>query len=110
MSEKNGATISKEQFKRLTEALLNEAPKILKERDTSDKAMDKKSALLQALYIQLQEKLGIKPVKKTLSTRGFKSYEFAYREAVYELISQHAKEAFEYRPIVNGFIEKALKQ
>ena len=109
MAKESKPTISKDQLKRLCEDFLKETHAVLKNRDKSDKAMDKKSALLQALYIKLQEKLGIKPVNKSLPTRGFKTYEFAYREAIYELLSQHAKEAFEYRPIVNGFLDKALK-
>jgi aminopeptidase C len=110
MPDKDSATISKDQFKRLTESLLKESPEILKNRDAKDKAMDKKSALLRALYLALQEKLGSKPVKTALPARGFKTYEFAYREAIYELALERAKEPFEYVPIVDSFLNRAMKQ
>jgi hypothetical protein len=100
--------ITRDQFKRLSENLLKEAPAILKARDSSDKAMDKKSALLQALYVQLQRKLDLPKIKETVDRRGFKTYEFAYREAIYDLLTKHAKQPFEYRPIVNSFLGRAL--
>jgi hypothetical protein len=68
--------------------------------------MDKKSALLQALYVRLQEKLGL-PVIRTLTTRGFKTYEFSYHEAITKL--ERAKEPFGYQAIVNDLLAKALK-
>lgn len=110
MPDKTDSTISKDQFKRLIENLLKEAPNILKERDTSDKAMDKKSALLRALYTQLQNKLGLNDAKDEVTTKGFKTYEFAYRKAIYELALEHAKEPFEYVPIIESFLNRALKQ
>jgi aminopeptidase C len=110
MPDTDSSTISKDQFKRLTESVLKEAPKILKDRDPKDKAMDKKSALLRALYLALQEKLGSKPVKTGLPTRGFKTYEFAYREAIYELALEHATEPFEYVPIVDSYLSRAMRQ
>lgn len=102
------ATISRDQFKRLTEDILGEAPTILKGRDKSDKAMDKKSALLQALLSSLREKLGL-PAADKLTTRGFKTYEFALREAIYELALGHAKEPFDYQKIVDNFLSRAAK-
>ena len=103
-------TVSREQFKLLCENLLKEAPTILKKRDKTDKAMDKKSALLQALFLRLEEKLGLPTTTKVLSARGFKTYEFAYREAIYELALEHAKEPFDYQKIVDSFLAKALKE
>jgi hypothetical protein len=100
------ATISREQFKRLAEEVSKQAPAILKARDTSDKAMDKKSALLQALLSKLHEKLGLPPADKP-ATRGFKTYEFALREAVYTLALEHAKEPFDYQKIVDGLLKQA---
>lgn len=92
MADSNTATINRDQFKRLADSLLKEVPAILKQRDTSDKAMDKKSALLKALLMRLQDKLGISDAKKELGTKGFQTYEFAYRQALYELLSEKAKE------------------
>lgn len=100
--------ITRDQFKRLADNLIKEAPAILKARNMADKALDKKSALLRALYVQLQKKLGLPQIKETVETRGFKTYEFAYREAIYDLLSEHASKPFEYRPIINGFLERAL--
>jgi hypothetical protein len=101
------ATISRDQFKRLCEDVLKDAPVILKARDKSDKALDKKSALLRALLIKLQEQLGL--ASKPLTTRGFKTYEFAYLEAIYALALERAKEPFDYQKIVDGLLTKALK-
>jgi hypothetical protein len=103
-------TISRDQFKRLCESLLKEAPAILKARDKADKPMDKKSALLQALFIRLQETLGLSKIIRTLTTRGFQTYEFSYREAIYELALEHAKEPFDYQKIVDSFLTRALKE
>jgi hypothetical protein len=100
------ATISRDQFKRLAEEVSKEAPAILKRRDKSDKAMDKKSALLQALHSRLREKLGLPPAGEP-TTKGFKTYEFALREAVYTLALEHAKEPFDYQKIVDGLLKKA---
>jgi hypothetical protein len=107
--ESSGETISKDQLKRLCENLLAEASGILKGRDKSDSKMDKKSALLRALYLSLQEKLGVPKAEKPPTT-DFKTYDFAYRAAIYELVSSHAKEPFEYQPIINQFIDGALKK
>ena len=104
----DSATISRDQFKRLAESLLGEAPAILKRRDKSDKAMDKKSALLQALLSGLRQKLGI-PAADKLTTKGFKTYEFALREAVYTLALEYAEEPFDYQKIVDDFLSKAAK-
>lgn len=99
-------TISRDQFRRLVEEVSKQAPAILKERDKSDKAMDKKSALLQALLSRLREKLGL-PAEGKLTTRGFRTYEFALREAIYDLALGHAKEPFDYQKIVDGFLKQA---
>jgi hypothetical protein len=109
-TESKTATISRDQFKRLTENLLKESSTILKASAKSDKAMDKKSALLQALLFKLREKLGLPSTREALTTRGFKTYEFSYREAVYELALQHAKEPFDYQKIVDSFLKRALKE
>ena len=103
------STISRDQFKRLCEQVLKDAPAILKDRDKSDKAMDRKSALLKALYTRLREKLGLPDEGKGIETRGFKTYEFAYREAIYRLALDHAKEYFDYQRVVNDFLDRALK-
>jgi len=108
LAEDSTATIGRDQFKRLCDNLLKDARAILRARDATDGAMDKKSALLQALYVRLQEKLGL-PVIRTLTTRGFKTYEFSYREAIYELALERAKEPFGYQAIVNDLLAKALK-
>jgi aminopeptidase C len=100
------ATISRDQFKRLAEEVSKQAPAILKERDKSDKAMDKKSALLRALHTKLREKLGLPPEK--LTTKGFKTYEFAYAQAVYRLAEERATKPFDYEKIVDEFMSKAL--
>ncbi|HEV2863054.1 MAG TPA: hypothetical protein VGX48_18710 [Pyrinomonadaceae bacterium] len=100
-------TISRDQFKRVAEKVAKEAPAILKARDKSDKAMDKKSALLRALYFSLREKLGL-PAEK-LTTMGFKTYERAYLEAVYTLAYERAKEPFDYEKAVDDFMSKALR-
>jgi hypothetical protein len=102
------ATISRDQFKRLAENLVKEAPAILKRRDKSDTAMDKKSALLRALLSGVREHLGL-PDASELTTRGFKTYEFALRETVYELALEHAKEPFDYQKVVDDFLSKAAK-
>jgi hypothetical protein len=102
------ATISRDQFKRLAESLLNEAPAILRGRDKSDTAMDKKSVLLRALLSGLRKHLSL-PDAGELTTRGFKTYEFALREAVYEIALEHAKEPFDYQKIVDDFLSKAAK-
>jgi hypothetical protein len=107
--ESSGETISKDQLKRLCVNLLAEAPKILKGRDKSDPKMDRKSALLRALYLSIQEKLGVPKVEEPPAT-DFKTYDFAYRAAIYELVSRHAKEPFEYQPIINQFLGGALKK
>jgi hypothetical protein len=104
------STISRDQFKRLCENVLTEAPAILKARDKADEALDKKSALLQALYHRLQEALELPKITKTLTTRGFKTYEFSYREAIYELALERAKEPFDYQKIVDSFLARALKE
>ena len=102
------ATVSRDQFKRLAENLLKEAPTILKARDKSDTAMDKNSALLRALLSGLREHLGL-PDAGELTTRGFKTYEFALREALYELALEHAKEPFDYQKVVADFLSKAVR-
>ncbi len=102
-------TISREQLKRLCLELLAEAPKVLKARDKGDPKMDRKSALLRALYHSIQEKLGLPKDEKPPET-DFKTYDFAYRAAIYELVGRHAKEPFEYQPIVNQFLGGALKK
>jgi hypothetical protein len=107
MAEKSSATITRDQFKRLTKKLLKEAPTILKQRDTSDKSMDKKSALLQALYTRLQEKLGIPHKEEGVTKRGFKTYEFTFREAIYDLALEHSAQSFDYQKIVNDFLDRA---
>lgn len=100
------ATISRDQFKRLAEEVSKQATAILRERDRSDKAMDKKSALLQALLSRLREKLGL-PAASKPTTRGFRTYEFDLREAVYTLALEHAKEPFDYQKIVDGLLKRA---
>jgi len=67
--------------------------------------MDKKSALLQMLYQRLQIKLGINPVKAQVNAKGFKTYEFAYREAIYALLSERAKSNFHCTLIVNTMLD-----
>jgi hypothetical protein len=101
-------TISRDQFKRLAAGVLKGAPAVLNARDKSDKAMDKKSALLLALLTRLREKLGLTE-DVPLTTRGFKTYEFALREDVYILALEHAKEPFDYQRLVDAFLSKALK-
>jgi hypothetical protein len=101
-------TVSRDQFKRLAEGVLKDAPAVLRERDKSDKAMDKKSALLLALLTRLREKLGAAE-DGPLTTKGFKTYEFALREALYTLALERAKETFDYQRIVDDFLSKALK-
>src|ERR1051325_8235124 len=98
-ADRGDKTISRDQLKRLCADLLAEAPKILKGRDKGDPKMDGKSALLRALYLSIQERLGV-PKVETPPATDFKTYDFAYRVAVYELINRHAKEPFEYRPII----------
>jgi hypothetical protein len=107
--ESIGETISREQLKRLCVDLLAEAPEILKGRDKSNPKMDGKSALLRALYLSLQEKLGVPKAEEPPAT-DFKTYDFAYRAAIYELVDGHMKEPFEYQPIVNRFLDGALKK
>jgi hypothetical protein len=102
--------ISRDQFKRVCEDWVKEAAEILKARDKADKPMDKKSALLQALFIRLQETLGLSKITRTLTTRGFQTYEFSYREAIYELALEHAKEPFDYQKMVDSFLARALKE
>ena len=104
----DAATISRDQFKRLAEDVLGEAPAILKRRDKSDKAMDKKSALLQALLSRLREKLNL-PASDKLTARGFKTYEFALREAVYTIALERAKEPFDYQKIVDDFLSRGAE-
>lgn len=103
------ATISKAQFKRLCEDVAKDAPAILKARDKSDKAMDKTSALLRALLVKLREQLGLPSAGVAPTTRGFKTYEFSYREAIYELALERAKEPFDYQKIMDGFLAGAAK-
>ncbi|MFL6332033.1 MAG: hypothetical protein ACJ754_01670 [Pyrinomonadaceae bacterium] len=100
--------ITRDQFKRLSEDVLKDAPAVLKARDKSDKALDKKSALLRALHSRLSEKLG-QPANGQLSTRGFKTYEFALREAIYSLALERAKEPFDYQKVVDEFLARGLK-
>ena len=102
-------TISKDQFKRLCDKLLDEAPVILKRRDMGDPKMDGKSALLQALYMKVREKLDL-PVEQKKPDTDFDTYEFAYRTALYKLLGEHAKEPFDYRPVVNSFLDRVLKK
>lgn len=110
MSDKaSPAAISKDQFARLCDRLLAQAPTVLKARDKGDPKMDRKSALLRALYLTVREKLGLPASHKKPKT-DFDTYEFAYRTALYELLSERAKEPFEYRPVVNSFLERALKK
>lgn len=97
-------TVNRQQFKRLVESL--DAHAILKSRDKSDKAMDKRSALLHALLSRLRERLGVPDGE--LTTKGFKTYEVALREEIYELASERATKPFEYQPIVNGFLLRSL--
>ncbi len=101
--------ISKEQFKKLCEELLSETPAILKNRDPSNKKMDKESVLLKSLYEKVQEKLSLSP-KPIPSSTDFPTFAFAYRTVLYELINRNAKEPFEYRPIVEDFLNKSLKK
>jgi hypothetical protein len=108
-ADRGDKTISRDQLKRLCAELLAEAPKIVKGRDKGDPKMDGKSALLRALYLSIQERLGVQKVETPPATK-FDTYSFAYRSAVYELIFQHMKEPFEYQPIVNAFIEGTLKK
>ncbi len=105
---KDGNTISRDQFKRLSEQLLEELPVQPKTRSMPDPKMNKQSFLLKALYERLQEKLQI-PKRPEITHTDFPTYEFAYRKALYELINQHAKEPFEYMPIVDSFLERAKK-
>jgi len=110
MADKVGpATISKDQLQRLSDKLLAEITAILKARDKGDPKMDRKSAILQALYAKVQEKLGL-PLQHKKPETDFDTYEFAYRTALYKLLREYAKEPFEYRPIVNSFLKRALKK
>lgn len=102
-------TISRDQFKRLCGELLAEAPRILESRDKADPKMDKKSALLRALFSAVREKLGMTKFRRKVET-DFPTYEFAYRSALYELLFEHAKEPFQYQPVVNDFLRRALKK
>ncbi|MDQ3175722.1 MAG: hypothetical protein M3Q91_18760 [Acidobacteriota bacterium] len=105
----NEATISRDQFKRLSVKLLSEAPSILATRDASDPKMDERSALLRTLHLRLAEKLGL-PAKMKPPKTDFPTYEFAYRSALYELLLERAKVPFQYQPIVNEFLSQALKK
>lgn len=107
-SRNDRASISRDQFKRLSEKLLDEAPSVLKGRDKDDPKMDKKSALLYGLLTRVREKLGEPPPQQKVKT-DFPTYEFAYRSALYELLLERAKEPFGYQVIVNDFLNKALK-
>ena len=106
---KQAGTISKDQLRHTCEDLLAEAPAVLKSRDRGDPKMDKQSALLRALYLRLQQRLGVPQSREPVRT-DFPTYAFAYRTALYELINDHAKEPFEYRPLVEDFLKRALKK
>lgn len=59
MAKESKLTISRDQFKRLTETILKEAPAILDNRDKADKSMDKESTLLKELFSRFNVKLGL---------------------------------------------------
>jgi (p)ppGpp synthase/HD superfamily hydrolase len=59
--------------------------------------------------MRVQDKLGMSDAKKELGTKGFQTYEFAYRQALYELLSEKAKEPFDYQKVVVNFLNTALK-
>jgi len=98
-------TISREQFKRLVESLLGEAPAILKARDKSDDKMDGKSVLLRALLTRLRERLELPD--EGLPETDFTTYEYALRKEIYELAEGRAKKPFDCQKIVNEFLSGA---
>jgi len=81
----NTATISRDQLKRLCEQVLGEAPEVLKGRDKNDPKMDRKGALLWALYSRVREKLGMPEARWKVETY-FPTYEFSCRSALYEIL------------------------
>ena len=101
-------TISRDQFKRLAESVLKDAPCLLKARDKTNKAMDKESVLLKELYLRLVKKLEVK-AKPFTHTGGFKTFGFVYEEAIYEALSKHSTKPFDGPLIMSRFLERAKK-